>query len=132
MNAVGLVSGVLLGVVFVWSGASKLWAGDNWRVSDTPFSTSRPSLDRVVERSLPWIEIVLGAVLVAQISPIVFGPAAGVLLLGFTVALVRVVRSGEATPCMCFGSVSRANVTWRHVVRNLGLVALAVTTTFAA
>lgn len=132
MSTVGLVSGVLLGLVFVWSGAAKLRAGDSWRVSGTPFSTSRRGLDRFVESSLPWIEIVLGAVLVAQISPVVFGPVAGVLLFGFTVALVRVVRSGEATPCMCFGAASHAIVTWRHVVRNLGLIALAVATTFAA
>ena len=132
MSAVGFVSGVLLGLVFVWSGASKLRAGEHWKVAGTPFSTAHAHIDRVLERGLPWIEIVLGAVLVAQISPVLFGPVGGVLLFGFTISLLRVVRSGEATPCMCFGAASQANVTWRHVVRNLGLIALAVATTFAA
>ena len=132
MNAVGAVCGVVIGAVFVWSGASKLRAGDNWRVAGTPFSTARPGVDRIVERALPWIEIVLGAVLMAQISPVFFGAVAGVLLVVFTIALVRVVLRGEATPCMCFGSASRTNVSWRHVVRNLGLIALAMVTAFAA
>lgn len=126
MNALGVVAGVFLGAVFVWSGASKLRAGRDWKVAGTPFSTSRSTVDRAVELGLPWLEIVLGAVLVAQISPVVFGSAAGVLLSGFTAVLVRVILRGEAAPCMCFGASSRANVSWRHVWRNAALIALAV------
>ncbi len=132
MNAVGVVSGVMLGLVFVWSGAAKLRSSDNWKLAGTPFSTSRRSIDRLIEAGLPWCEIVLGAVLVAQIAPPVFGVVSGVLLLGFTVAVVRVIQRGEATSCMCFGVASTSNVSWRHVWRNVGLIVLAMTTVVAA
>jgi hypothetical protein len=132
VNAVGVVSGVILGLVFAWSGAAKLRAGDNWKVAGTAFSTSRKSVDRLVEGGLPWCEIVLGAMLVAHIAPTVFGALSGVLLLGFTAAIVRVIQRGESTPCMCFGSASTSNVSWRQVWRNAGLIALAVTTVVAA
>ena len=131
MNAVGVVCGVVLGLVFVWSGAAKMRAGDNWRIAGTAFSTSQPGIDRAVEFGLPWLEIVLGAVLVAQIAPVVSGAAAGVLLLVLTAALVRVIHRGESTPCMCFGAAARTDVSWRHVWRNAVFIVLAAATAVA-
>ncbi len=46
------------------------------------------------------------------------------ILLGFTGAVVIVLRRGERVPCGCFGDSSRL-ISWWTVSRNLGLIALA-------
>ncbi len=132
MNTVGAICGILLGIVFVWSGAAKIRQGDAWQVVDTPFSTSVRLVDRSVEFVLPWLEIVLGACLIAQVSPLWMGIVAAVLLSIFSVALMKVIARGESTPCRCFGEVSAAPVSWRHVARNAAFIALAAATVVGA
>ncbi|MGC5009705.1 MauE/DoxX family redox-associated membrane protein [Streptosporangium sp. DT93] len=51
---------------------------------------------------------------------------AAVTLGGFGYALARALRQGRAAPCRCFGS-SSAPVGGRHVIRNLVLIAAAMT-----
>jgi len=75
---------------------------------------------------LPYLELVLGALLVAQL----FAPWPAVLALGlllaFVVVILRRLRDGSRPPCSCFGSRSKRPLGAYHVVRNLVLIALAV------
>jgi hypothetical protein len=76
---------------------------------------------------LPWVEVVLGALLVAQVGGRWTSSAAAVVLGGFTVAIAAQVARGNPAPCACFGSASRGRpVSGRTLVRNVLLVALAV------
>jgi hypothetical protein len=80
---------------------------------------------KVVDRSvpvLPWIEIAVGGLLVAQVGlPYTAYVAAG-LLVGFTGWLL----THRGTPCACFGAWSRRPAGWPDVARNVALVALSV------
>jgi uncharacterized membrane protein YphA (DoxX/SURF4 family) len=78
----------------------------------------------VLAVAVPITEVAVGVALV--LWPPVGGAAAIVLLVAFTVVLVRVVRSGARVPCACFGAAATSPVSWLDVVRNLGLVTLAV------
>jgi hypothetical protein len=121
-----------LGLMFVWAGVSKLAQGKEWSISTTPFSTGRTFIDALVKWALPWCEVVLGALLITQVALVVTGVAACILLAGFTVRIVQLLRRGETPSCRCFGAVSRAPLSMNHVWRNVVFLILSVLVVVAA
>jgi methylamine utilization protein MauE len=100
---------IVIGFVLLVAGAAKL--------------RDRPADVPVV---LPWVELVLGALLVVQVGGRWTATAALLLLTVFLVVVWRRVRRGDDTPCACFGQVSRAPVSYRTVARNAVLVVVAL------
>jgi hypothetical protein len=112
-----VLSGVVLGALLVFAGANKLrvprWAEQTSVAMRLPIDAVRPT---------PWIELVVGAALVAQIP--FAGVAALALLVPYTAVLVP--RIG-GPPCACFGRAATPITRWT-VARNVALIALAVIT----
>ena len=125
MNVLRVLVSVALGLMFVWAGVSKLAQGKEWSIASTPFSTGRTYIDAAVK----WV---LGALLIAQVALVVTGVAACVLLGGFTVRIVQLLRRGERPACRCFGAVSRAPLSMNHVWRNVVFLILSVLVVVAA
>ncbi len=73
---------------------------------------------------VPLIELGCGALLV--VVPGWGGVLAFGLLSMFTAVLVGVVRSGRVVRCPCFGAADQSPVSVRHLVRNAGLLILAL------
>jgi len=121
MSAVGLVASILLGLVFLVSGGSKIAAGPSW--PEQARGLGAPSM---VVPVVPWVEIALGAVLVMQLAPVPAAAIALVMLVGFTALIVRRLSQGRHPPCACFGSWSTKPIGAGHVARNVGFMALAV------
>ncbi len=121
MAAVGLVASILLGFVFLVSGASKIAAGPAW--PEQARGLGAPSF---VVPVLPWFEIVLGAVLVMQVVPVLAAVTALVVLVLFTALIARRLAQGQHPPCACFGTLSTKPLGRGHVIRNVGFMALAV------
>lgn len=128
MNSFVDLCAIALGIVFEWSGTMKVVSGDKWQVAGTPFATGSVTVDGLVRRWLPWIELALGITLIFRMSPRFFGTLAFLLLVGFTASLVRVISSGQRPPCLCFGSSRARPVSWKTIARNVVLIACAVTT----
>jgi uncharacterized membrane protein YphA (DoxX/SURF4 family) len=126
MAAAGLVASILLGLVFVVSGGSKVAAGPEW-----PQQARALGAPRSVVAVLPWLEIALGAILVTQLAPVAAAVVALVVLVAFTVLIVRRLSEGEHPPCACFGAWSAKPLGPGHVVRNVGFMALGVVALFA-
>jgi uncharacterized membrane protein YphA (DoxX/SURF4 family) len=124
--AAGLGASILLGLVFVVSGGTKVAAGPAW-----PQQARALGAPRSVVPVLPWLEIVLGAVLVVQLAPVVAAAMALVVLAAFTALIVRRLSEGEHPPCACFGAWSAKPLGPGHVVRNVVFMALAVVALFA-
>lgn len=118
---IAAVAGALVGMVFLLSGGTKLRAGPSW-----PVEARQMGAPRWVVPVLPWFELVLGGLLVAQVGRPVTAVVALVTLGAFTVLIVRRLAQGRHPPCACFGSWSRRPLGWRHVVRNAVLMALAL------
>jgi hypothetical protein len=116
----GVAARAIVGLVLLAAGALKA-SDKGWRAAAAGFGLPGPAA--VV---LPWVEVVIGALLVAQAGRRATAGLALALLVGFTVVIAVRLRRGDAPPCACFGALSRSSVTNRTVGRNLVLVALAV------
>lgn len=89
---------------------------------------------RAVRTALPWVEILLALALVLGSGSVLWAAAAATVLLfaAFTVLVSIGVRQGDPGSCGCFGSWSRAPMSWRTIVRNLVFVTLATLAFLAA
>jgi uncharacterized membrane protein YphA (DoxX/SURF4 family) len=116
---VGVVARALVGLVLLAAGALKA------RDRRWPETAARFGLPRAGAVVLPWLEVVVGALLIAQFGGRATALAALVLLVAFTAVVARRVARHDDVPCACFGALSSAPVTIRTVARNLVLVALA-------
>src|SRR3954447_22571832 len=114
MNVVGLLAGAILGLIFIAAGVSKLVAGPDWLKQAADMDVCRP-----VAIAVPYLEIVVGVLLVTQLFKPWPAIAAFVMLMVFTVVIVRRIRDGSPPPCGCFGSKSQRPLGAYHVVRNL-------------
>jgi len=121
MRAVGTIAAIMLGAVFVVAGGSKVAAGAAWPAQARSFGAPPP-----VAVALPGIELVVGALLITTIAMPVPAIVAIALLIGFSVLIARQLVEGRHPPCACFGAWSSRPLDESHLVRNAGLVMLAV------
>lgn len=116
---VAVAARIVLGVVLLVSGALKL-RDPAWPPAAAALGTPAPLIPLVAPA-----EIAVGALTAAgAIEP--WPAAAGlVMLVAFTVVLVRTLLSGARPVCACFGSVSARPIGPASIVRNVALVAIA-------
>lgn|GEM_PF-67468 len=110
---------VALGVVLLLAGAFKL-GRRAW-----PKAAAEFGAPRWVIGGLPWVELVLGGLLMAQVGGRWTAAAAGSLFAVFTVAVAMRLRTAEPAPCGCFGETSPEPVGADTLVRNVVLTAMA-------
>jgi len=119
-DVVALIAAVVVGVIVLWAGATKLVTGGAWHES-----VVSAGVPRVVLRGLPFVEVGLGALTVVRLwLPVVPLMLAGLLVL-FTLWIVAAMQREVVPPCACFGSRASEPVGWKHVGRNVALLALA-------
>lgn len=111
---------VVLGVIFLISGIVKLASG-TWPETARRFGTPRPLVP-----VLPPLEIVLGALLAAQLGGLWVPLITLGMLVAFTAAIVVHVARGDDVPCGCFGQASAKSVSAVDVARNVAFCALAL------
>ncbi len=115
------VAGVVLGAVLLASGALKLAAGPRWGAQATAMGAPAVTVPAV-----PWVELALGALLVAGVARPAVALAAAAMLSAFTVVLVVRLAEGRRVPCACFGARSTKPIGIGSVLRNLVLIAVAL------
>lgn len=123
---IATLAGVIVGAVLCTAGAAKISSGEQWTIQARVMGA--PTF---VIPFVPWIEILLGAALAARVIPVVSGFAALVLLVAFTLLILSNVIRGRRPVCTCFGAWRPAPLGWKHVARNVILMALTVVS-FAA
>ncbi|MFN8051158.1 MAG: hypothetical protein U0Q22_06985 [Acidimicrobiales bacterium] len=118
---VGYCADVVLAVVFVVAAVAKV--RDRPRVV-REFDAMGIRWPHYAATVLAALELVVAALLVSTGWP---GAAGAVAVLGgFTVVLVRQIRSGSQAPCACFGAASSQPVSWVDIVRNAVLMVAAL------
>lgn len=126
MSIVGIVASVVVGLAFLFAGASKVAAGRQW-----PVTAREMGAPAFVIPVVPWVEIAVGASLVAQLAVPIPALAAAALLVAFTALIVVRLSGGDRPSCACFGAWSAEPIGRIHVIRNGVLFALAVLAMFA-
>ena len=116
MHTVVRVAAILLGAVFVVSGAAKLAAGSAWLAQARQMGAVQS-----VAAVVPGVELVLGALLITGIGGDLPVIAALVLLVAFSVVIARQLVHGRHPPCACFGAWSVRPLSETHLWRNAGL-----------
>lgn len=121
MSWVAAVSSAVLGVAFLVAGASKIAAGGSWPEQARGLGAPNFAIPFV-----PWIEVVLGALLVTQVARDIAALGALALLAAFTALVLYRLSRGQHPPCACFGAWSSKPIGLGTVVRNVFLMVLAV------
>lgn len=121
MDLVGIL---LLSTVFAWAGWNKLRAPVQFRAVLRDLVPG--SFVRGLSVGIPLIEFATAFALLSGVLRPLGAVMAIVLLVLFTAALARMWRMGITQDCGCFGEVSDTATPASGIVRNLGLLALAV------
>ena len=79
-----------------------------------------------IAQFVPWWELVVGALLAAQVARPITAWIAVVTLLLFSAAVAAQLARGKHPPCACFGAWSPKPVGARTLARNAALIALAI------
>jgi len=117
---IGTIASIVLGIVFLVAGGSKIAAGPDWPVQAAGLGAPRWLIPFV-----PWVEIVVGAALVVQVARRPAALAALGILVVFTALLVVRLSEGKRPPCACFGAWSAKPLGPGHLARNAALIAVA-------
>ena|ERR1035441_1645282 len=130
-RAVVLVLRVALGAVFAYAAWIKLrqpWELFAMSISD--YGVLPDWAVRVVARTLPWAEVLIGLALMAGRWLRVSAGAAALLLLVFFGLMVRAYATGMEINCGCFGPGEAISV--RTLVRDGGLLAVSLFLTWTS
>ena len=115
-----VVAAVILGAVFLASGVTKIAAAQQWRSQSAELGVPAP-----IAVVVPFIEVVVGALLVSQLALRQVALVAVALLVAFTVVLVVRLLQGRRPPCACFGAWTTKPIGWGDVARNVAFLVLA-------
>ncbi|MDO5727055.1 MAG: DoxX family protein [Bowdeniella nasicola] len=117
-----------LSAMLIASGIGKLTSGPSIGATMAQWGSlkvPRPLVNRHLVRAHPWVELVL-ALLIWLPGPVgtIGTVISAVLVIVYTIILIRGIRSGIAERCSCFGDNHR--ITWYSVLRNVGFFLFAI------
>ena len=117
----GVIAAVAVAAVLLLAGVTKVARPTAWRAE-----AEGMGVRGLVVAAVPWVELGLGALLVAQVQRHVLGWLAAGLFVAFTVLIAVRLGQGRRPPCACFGALSAKPLGPGHLVRNAVFVGLAV------
>jgi len=95
---------IVIGLVFLASGSSKLNAGFEFLHTVSGYEMLGWQATIIVAAGLPWLELTLGAVLVAGIASEAALWLSTMLAIVFVIACTSAWHRNLSIPCGCFGS----------------------------
>ena len=125
MSWLGVAAGVAVGAALLVAGVTKL-ARPSW-VRDA----GALGVPRWLARSVPFVELAVGAGLVTGLARRPLAWVAVALLAAFTWVVARSLAAGRRPVCACFGAWSQRPIGPATLVRNGALLLLAVVAGFA-
>lgn len=120
MTALGLLVRLVLAAVLAVSAVMKLRSLKGSQQAAVDLGVPK-ALAPAVGPGVPVVELAIAAALVPTETARWGGAAALALLLAFAGVLAANLSAGRRPTCHCFGELSRAEISWATVARNLGL-----------
>ena len=131
-NWVSLAARLILGIVLIWAGASKVTNLAGSIQATAAYQILPYELAKVVGQTLPFIEIGVGILLVIGLFTRIMGVVGSLMMLAFVIAISSVWARGISIDCGCFGeggAVSAAEAISKYpweILRDVGLMACGV------
>jgi putative oxidoreductase len=129
-----LASRLILGGVFLYAGVSKVFDAGALAASIRSYELPLPEwFVTLSAHALPLLEILLGLYLLIGLFSRTSAWTAGGLIVLFSIVLIQGAVRGLEIDCGCFGSTTptEASTLWVDVLRDLGLLALALQLVYA-
>lgn len=124
---------VIIAGIFIYAGYAKLREPYlQFEVSLESFKILPEYTLEPIARSLPWLEVALGAALLTGILARWFALIASLMLATFVGAAARAYSMGLAVDCGCFGSGSNDTLGPKWFAEHGGMLALAAAVTVGA
>jgi putative oxidoreductase len=117
---------IALGALFIFAGATKAYDPGAFATEIQRYNLVPWMLAALASIYLPWLEIILGALLIIKKFERGTLLLIGSLLLVFTAALASATFRGLGIDCGCFGKAFAATGTIFPLVRNVVLLGLTV------
>ncbi|GIJ28690.1 methylamine utilization protein MauE [Micromonospora qiuiae] len=117
-----------LALIFLYSASTKLRGPSAFVAFTASLRRLRLLPERLVAPAAVVVvaaELLVPALLASRMTALPGFLAGAALLTAFTAGIILVLQRGTTASCRCFGA-SDAPLGWQHVVRNCGLLALAV------
>jgi uncharacterized membrane protein YphA (DoxX/SURF4 family) len=139
LSALLLLGRVALGFIFLYAAFAKLYFDGAWHLRDYHFFFAMAidsykmlplSVVQPMARILPWLELLLGALLTAGIGLRWVGSITSALLLVFIGAMTRAKMLGLEINCGCFGNNEKLGTA--TLIRDGSLLVLALAVTIGA
>jgi putative oxidoreductase len=115
-----------LAVLFLWAALAKIGDLNGFARNVHNFHMLPIAVENLFGMTLPWIELVAGLLLVVNVAPRSGVLVLGALLLIFLVAIVAAIARHIDIACGCFGTKDAETTGVITLLRDLGLLALAV------
>lgn len=123
---VQLLLRLTLGGLLCLAGFTKLADREGFRTAVSEYRVLPSALERPFAASLPFVELTLGALLLAGLGTVIAASLAVPVFLSFSMAIgVNMVR-GRDLDCHCFGSVQSEPIGWPAVIRSSALLVAAL------
>jgi uncharacterized membrane protein YphA (DoxX/SURF4 family) len=131
-NWVTLVARLVLGVVFLWAGISKVGNLPGFVQATAAYQIGPYWMAQIIGTGLPFAEIGLGLMLIAGLFTRVGGLLSGLLMVAFIIGIASVWIRGISIDCGCFGDggpitpEEAAKAYPWELARDVGMLALSV------
>jgi uncharacterized membrane protein YphA (DoxX/SURF4 family) len=110
-----------VGVIFIFAGVQKFTARELW-----PAQAKRLGAPSFAIPTVPYVEVILGSLLIAGLAANAVLIASIVALSSFTILLGLRLAAGDRPPCACLSFRSTKPIGWNNIARNLLMLALLV------
>lgn len=121
-----LFARLCVGGVFVISAITKMLDREGTAVAMSRYPFLPAGFGRFVAYTFPYVELLVGGLLVLGLFTRVAALAAVGLFVLFTGLIIYDLTRGQSSSCHCFGRLSAEKLTPMAVVRNMVLLAMAV------
>jgi len=119
----------VVGLVFVQSALSKIYAPYGFLAIIYGYEIVSPLQGLFVAYTLPWIELTLGMLLLAQSFLRITWLLVAAMLAVFVVVRLMVISSGLSIPCGCYG-MNEDIVNWENTSVTIALLIVSVISFF--
>jgi len=120
-----------LGLLFIYASLDKIWNPGLFAGSIANYKLLPLPLLQVSAITLPWLELLSGTALVANVHRRTANLLIGGMLIIFTLAIVSALFRGLDFNCGCFNlSSENSNIGILKVLQNLGLIGISLALEF--